>query len=196
MSLTGCSPRTSRRVVDMIVGARQRRQMTSVEPLRAPSPSRPAFPRPSRAWPLAPATRTGSPSARPSGGATMTRSSAESPEASSMSLAEIARDRHGLEQDLVVGTDGRNAQAALVEDQRARRNMQRHGVALQAEADIGIAARHQFAVGVVERELHPRRARTDVDRLRGGLDRRQRRSGSGYSGTEMTALAPILIAGT
>ncbi len=86
--------------------------------------------------------------------------------------AEIAGDGHGLEQHLVVGADGRHPQAALVEDQGAGRNMQRHGVALQAHADIGIAARHQLAAGIVERKLHPRRAGTDIDRLRRGLDRR------------------------
>ena len=53
--------------------------------------------------------------------------------------------------------------------------MQRHGVTLQAHAHIGIAARHQLAAGIVERKLHPRRAGADIDRLRGGLDRRRER---------------------
>ncbi len=92
--------------------------------------------------------------------------------------AEIAGDGHGLEQHLVVGTDGRDAQAALVEDQGAGRNMQRHGVALQAHAHIGVAARHQLAAGIVERQLHPRRAGGDIDRLRGRLDRRGEGPGS------------------
>ena len=40
-------------------------------------------------------------------------------------LAEVARDGHRLEQHLVVGTDGRDPKAALVENERAGRNMQR-----------------------------------------------------------------------
>ena len=64
----------------------------------------------------------------------------------------------GLEQHLVVGADGRDPQAVLVEDQRTGGNVQRHGVALQAEAHIGVAARHQFAAGIIQRQLHPRGA--------------------------------------
>ena len=40
-------------------------------------------------------------------------------------LAEVAGDRHRLEQDLVVGADGRDPQAVLVEDQRAGGDVQR-----------------------------------------------------------------------
>jgi hypothetical protein len=50
--------------------------------------------------------------------------------------AEIAGDGHGLEQHLVVGADGGDAQAVLVEDQRAGRDMQRHRVALQLDATL------------------------------------------------------------
>src|SRR5882762_4186566 len=52
---------------------------------------------------------------------------------------QIASDGYGLEQHLVVRTDGRNAQAVLVEDQGTGGNVQRHGVALWAHAHIGIA---------------------------------------------------------
>src|SRR5258705_11628930 len=78
--------------------------------------------------------------------------------------AEVAGDRHRLEQYLVVGSDGRDPKAALVENERAGRNMQRHDVTLQRQADAGIAARHQFAARVVERELHARGARGYVNR--------------------------------
>src|SRR3954452_950357 len=60
-------------------------------------------------------------------------------------LAKIARDGHRLEQDLVVRTDGCDAQAAAVEDQRAGGNAERRGVALQAELHASIAAGHQLA---------------------------------------------------
>src|SRR5437016_2774967 len=72
--------------------------------------------------------------------------------------AEVAGDGHRLEQHLVVGTDGGDAKAILVEDERAGGNVQRYRVALQRQADVGIAARHQFAVRIVERELHARGA--------------------------------------
>ena len=61
----------------------------------------------------------------------MTRSSGAIPEASLDLLAKITGDGHGLELDLVVGTDGRNTQAAAVEDQRTGGNAERRGVALQ-----------------------------------------------------------------
>ena len=63
-----------------------------------------------------------------------------------------------LELDLVVGADGRDPQAVLVEDQRARGNAERHAVALQRQAHIGIAARHQLALALSSAKLHPRRA--------------------------------------
>jgi hypothetical protein len=43
--------------------------------------------------------------------------------------AEVAGDGDGLEQDPVVRRDGGHAQPALVEDQRARRDVQRRGIA-------------------------------------------------------------------
>src|SRR5258707_13586002 len=46
--------------------------------------------------------------------------------------SQIASDGYDLEQHLVVRTDGRNAQAVLVEDQGTGGNVERHGVALQA----------------------------------------------------------------
>ena len=45
--------------------------------------------------------------------------------------AEVAGDGHGLEPHLVVGADGCDPQAILVEDERAGGNVQRHGVALE-----------------------------------------------------------------
>ena len=48
--------------------------------------------------------------------------------------------------------------------------MQRDHVALQVEAHAGITARHQFAACIVQRQLHARRPRGHVDRLRGRLD--------------------------
>src|ERR1700674_5483738 len=86
--------------------------------------------------------------------------------------SEIARDLHGLEQDAIVRPDGGDAKAVLVEDQRARWNVQRHAVALQVQAHIGEGARHQFTSGVVEGELHLRGAGIDIDRLRGSFDHR------------------------
>src|ERR1700730_3570861 len=57
---------------------------------------------------------------------------------------QIASDGYGLEQYGVVQADGSDAQAVLVEDQRAGRDMERRDVALKAQAHIGIAARHQL----------------------------------------------------
>ena len=53
--------------------------------------------------------------------------------------------------------------------------MQRHGVALQVQADIGVTARHQFARRIVQRKLHPRGAGGTIDRLRGCLDSGRKR---------------------
>src|SRR5580693_5486827 len=58
---------------------------------------------------------------------------------------EIAGDGHGLEQYLVVRADRRDPKAALVEDQGARGNVKRRGIACERHAHIGIAARHQLS---------------------------------------------------
>src|SRR3954451_3386992 len=52
---------------------------------------------------------------------------------------EVAGNGHRLELDLVVRIDGGDPKPALVEDQRAGGNMQRHLIALQAELHIGVA---------------------------------------------------------
>jgi hypothetical protein len=66
-------------------------------------------------------TRTASPSASPSGGAVMMRSSGAIPDAGSMSRP---RSRAMvIEQHLVVGADGGDAQPVLVENERAGGNV-------------------------------------------------------------------------
>ena len=128
--------------------------------------------------PLAPAgTRTGSPSARPSGGAVMTRSSGRKTGGDFDFLAEVAGDRHRLEQHLVVGTDGRDPKAALVENERAGRNMQRQ---LRRAAAAGgrwhsrpASARRRHCRAPSCMRVVPE---DDVDRLRGGLHRRRERA--------------------
>ena len=72
-----------------------------------------------------PAMRTWSPSAMPSGGLSMTRSSAVRPEPISTSRPRSRAIVIVLEHDAVVGADGRDAQSVLVEDQRARRHVDR-----------------------------------------------------------------------
>ncbi|MFK4559963.1 hypothetical protein ABIF95_002493 [Bradyrhizobium ottawaense] len=121
---------------------------------------------------LAPTTRTASPSERPSGRRgddAVVRCYARG----ELDLAaEVAGDGHGLEQNLVVRTDGGDAQPVAVEDQRAGGDAERRGIALEVELHAGIAAGHQLSVRIVEPELHARGAGGDVDGLRGRLHRR------------------------
>ena len=63
--------------------------------------------------PGAPAMRTLSPVAMPSGGLITTRSSATIPESDLDLVAQIARDRDLLENDAPVVADGRDMQSAL-----------------------------------------------------------------------------------
>ena len=65
-------------------------------------------------------------------------------------IAEIARDRDLLEQDAIVGVDGRDPQAALIEDQRADGNAEQTGNAGEIGMHVGVAAWHEGAVGVVD----------------------------------------------
>src|SRR5947209_10474895 len=63
---------------------------------------------------------------------------------------EVAGDGDDLELNPIIRIDRGDAKAALVEDQGAGGNVQRHLVALQAELHIGVSARHQLAMRVVE----------------------------------------------
>ena len=122
----------------------------------------------------APTTRTGSPSARPSGGAVMMRSSAATPEASSISLPRSRAIVTVLNSTLSSGPTVAtrrpfwlkiSALAGMCSGMVSRCRLRRH---------IGVAARHQLAGGIIQRQLHPRGARGDIDRLRRGLHRRRK----------------------
>ena len=126
----------------------------------------------------------------------MTRSSAVRPERDLDLAAEIARDRDLLEHDAIVGADGRDAQAALIEDQRARRHADRGFGVRQLEAHIGEGAGHQFAAGIVDHQQHARGAGSGIDRLRRGFDGRREASGPDIPAPTICALVPILMLGT